>query len=226
MLLPTRREFVNEKQTHLTDTMAAASLPSVTPLVQLALKELGAEPPTTQIVLRLAATLAAAVNRWPGVSGPQKAELVLTALREMLAMEEVRGKLKPEEVAVLRVMVDTVVPEILNLLVAAGRGEFDLRKPTPGCFAAVGAMLCRAGAAVAVAAAPGDASAQTAASVLQTVAQGASATVNAVAHSQATAVATNEKEDLTLNASADSGATTTPSATPEEVTLTPAQPSA
>lgn len=198
--------------------MAAASLPSVTPLVQLALKELGAEPPTTQIVLRLAATLAAAVNRWPGLKGPQKAELVLTALREMLAMEGIRGKLTPEEVAVLRVMVDTVVPETLNLLVAAGRGEFDLRKPTPGCFAAVGAMLCRAGAAVAVAAAPGDASVTTAATVLQTVAQGASA------------VATNEKEDpeatTTLNASADSEVTATPSVTPEEVILTPAQPSA
>lgn len=202
MLLPTRREFVNEKQTHLTDTMA---MPSVTPLVQLALKELGAEPPTTQIVLRLSATLATAVNRWPGVSGPQKAELVLTALREMLAMEEVRGKLRSEEVAVLRVMVDTVVPETLNLLVAAGRGEFDLRKPTPGCFAA---LFCRTANAIADSRAT-----TTAAAVAVTAAPGVAS---------AAATVTDEKEDLTLNASADSEAT----ATPGEVTLTPAQPSA
>ena len=142
-----------------------ASAPAT--LVQLALKELGADPPTTQSIIRLAATLAQAVNRWPGLKGPQKLETVLAVLREVLEMEVIRGKLKPEERTVLRVMVDTVVPETVTLLVAAGRGEFDLRKPTPGCLATVCAALCRTGAAVATAVAPQDGGAQQAAGILQ-----------------------------------------------------------
>jgi hypothetical protein len=156
-----------------------------TTLTQLALKELGADAPTTQSILRLSATLAAAVNRWPGLHGSQKAEAVLGALREVLELEAIRDKLSAEERAALRVVVDTVVPETLNLIVAAGRGEFDLRKPTPGCLAALAAALCRTGAAVAVAAAPKSEEARQAAAILQTVA----------ASSAAVAAATSEKED-------------------------------
>jgi hypothetical protein len=181
---------VNEKQTHLTE-MAATALPSVTPLVQMALKELGAEPPTTQILLRLSATLATAVNRWPGLKGAQKSELVVTALREVLAMEEIRGKLKPEEVTVLRVMVDTVVPETLKLVVAAGRGEIDLRKPSPGCFAA----LCRTGAAVAMAIAPQDTTVQAVASQVQAAAAVVEATAS---EKEGSPAAAPEKVELEL----------------------------
>lgn len=151
-----------------------ATLPPVTPLVELALKELGAEAPTTQSILRLSASLARTVNSWPNLKGAQKAEMVVGALRELLGVEQIRGKLSAEEQAALRVVVDTVVPETLTLLVAAGRGEFDFRKPTPGCMAALAAALCRTGAAVAVAAAPGNAAAAQAAGVLQTAAAAAS----------------------------------------------------
>jgi hypothetical protein len=166
--------------------MSSASAPApATALVQLALKEIGADAPTTQTILRLAATLAQAVNRWPNLKGAQKAELVIGALREVLAMEAIRGKLSTEEQAALRVVVDTVVPETLNLLVAAGRGQLDLRKPTPGCWATLAAALCRTGAAIAVAAAPQSEEAKQAASVLQTAAVSVELVVPA-----------DEKEDL------------------------------
>jgi hypothetical protein len=171
-------------------------------LMQLALKELGADVPTTQSILRLAATLATAVNRWPGLHGPPTAEAVIGALRELLELEVIRDKLSAEEKAALRVVVDTVVPETLNLIVAAGRGEIDLRKPTPGCLAALGAMLCRTGAAVAIAAAPQSAEAQQAASILQ-----GAASVAAVA----AAVPASEKEDPVPSVE--------PTESPEPVTL-------
>jgi len=132
------------------------ALPSVAPLVDIALKELGTETLTTQSIVRLSATLAQAVARWPGLKGSQKAEMVVGALRELLGVEQSRGKLSAEEQVALRVVVDTVVPETLTLLVSAGRGEFDLRKSTPGCMAALAAALCRTGAVVAVVAAPGN----------------------------------------------------------------------
>lgn len=122
-------------------------------LVQLALKELGADAPTTQSILRVAASLAQTINRWPGLSGKDKMEMVLKTLREVLEMEVIRGKLNAQEAAILRATVDTVVPETLTLLVAAGRGEIDLRKPTPGCAAILCGFLCRSGVAIAVAAA-------------------------------------------------------------------------
>lgn len=147
-----------------------ATLPSVSPLVEIALKEIGVEPLTTQVVLRISARLAQAVTRWPNLKGTQKAEMVIGALRELLDLEQVRGKLTVEEQGALRVVVDTVVPETLTLLVAAGRGEFDFRKPTPGCMAALVAALCRTGAAIAVAAAPGNEAATQAAGALQAAA--------------------------------------------------------
>lgn len=138
---------------------------SPTTLVQLALKELGADAPTTQSILRLAATLAQTINRWPGLSGKEKLEMVLKTLREVLEMEAIRGKLSAQEAAILRATVDTVVPETLTLLVAAGRGEIDLRKPTPGCAAALCGFLCRSGAAIAIAATSQEPASQTAAPV-------------------------------------------------------------
>ena len=160
------------------------SAPSVTPLVELALKELGSTPPTTQSILRLSATLAQAVNKWPGLKGAQKADLVVGALREVIGLEQIRGHLSAEEQAALRVVVDTVVPETLALMVGAARGEYDFRKPTPGCMAVLAAALCRTGAAIAVAAAPGNEAAAQAASVLQTA--------NTVVQSLATATASAE----------------------------------
>jgi hypothetical protein len=173
---------------------ATSALPSVTPLVEIALKELGAETLTTQTVLRLSATLAQTVARWPNLSGRQKGEMVVGALRELLGVEQIRGKLSMEEQAALRVVVDTVVPETLTLLVAAGRGEFDFRKPTPGCMAALAAALCRTGAAIAVAAAPGNEAAAQAAGVLQTAAGVAQATAAASEKEAPVPVAEKEVE--------------------------------
>ena len=125
------------------------SLPSVTPLVELALKELDSTPPTTQNILRLSATLAQAVNHWPELKGAQKAEMVVTALREVLGLEQIRGLISAEEQAALRVVVDTIVPETLAMMVSASRGDYDFRKPTPGCVAALAAVFCRTATALA-----------------------------------------------------------------------------
>lgn len=175
------------------------ALPSVTPLVEIALKELGAEAPTTQSIIRLSATLAQAVNRWPGLNGPQKTEMVVGALRELLGVEQIRGKLSVEEQAALRVVADTVVPETLTLLVSAGRGEFDLRKPTPGCITALAAALCRTGATIAVAAAPGNEVAVQAAGALQTAAVQASEKEDPAAAENASVHSTAAEVELTVS---------------------------
>lgn len=112
-------------------------------LVAAALREFGADTPTTQTVMRVAVSLATMVNRLPGLRGREKADLVLGALRQAISTSA------PEAArAALLATVDTVVPETLNLVVAAGRGELDFRRPSVGCLAAIAGGLCRSAAAI------------------------------------------------------------------------------
>jgi len=101
--------------------------------------------------MRVAVSLAAMVNKAAGLRGREKAELVLSAIRQALATPEIKGRLPAEAHAALLATVDTVVPETLALVVAAGRGELDFRRPSVGCLAAIARALCRSAAAVAVA---------------------------------------------------------------------------
>lgn len=117
-------------------------------LLKIALRELGADVPTTQSVLRIAVVLAEAANRLPRLAGREKLDLVLQTLRGVLATPAVRDRIPEEARAPLSLVVDTVVPETLTLVIEAGRGRFDLKKPSVGCLAKLGALLCRSAAAV------------------------------------------------------------------------------
>ena len=136
----------------------------VATLTATALREFGVDTPTTQTVMRVAVSLAAQVNRAAGLRGREKAELVLTAIRQALATQQLKGRLSTEAHAALLATVDTVVPETLALVVAAGRGELDFRRPSVGCLAAIARALCRSAAAVAVAS-PSPEAAQIAAAI-------------------------------------------------------------
>jgi hypothetical protein len=135
-----------------------------TTLASAALREFGADTPTTQTVMRVAVSLAAMVNKAAGLRGREKAELVISAIRQALANPEIKGRVSAEAHAALLATVDTVVPETLALVVAAGRGELDFRRPSVGCLAAIARALCRSAAAVAVVAPPREA-AQVAAAI-------------------------------------------------------------
>jgi hypothetical protein len=113
-------------------------------LSELALKEMGADAPTVAVVMRVATRLAATVNTWPGLRGSEKQAIVLDTLRVVITSEAVRSRMGAEEHATLLAAVDTIVPETLALVVAAGRGEIDLRRPTVGCVGRLAALLCRA----------------------------------------------------------------------------------
>lgn len=117
-------------------------------LLKIALRELGADVPTTQSVLRIAVVLAEAANRLPRLAGREKLDLVLQTLRGVLATPAVRDRIPEEARAPLTLVIDTVVPETLTLVIEAGRGRFDLKKPSLGCLAKLGALLCRSAAAV------------------------------------------------------------------------------
>lgn len=136
-------------------------------LVAAALREFGADTPTTQTIMRVAVSLAATVNRLPGLRGREKADLVLGALRQALNTPALKGRIPAEAHAALLATVDTVVPETLNLVVAAGRGELDFRRPSVGCLAGIAAALCRSAAAVS-----GDARIAQAATVAESLKEG------------------------------------------------------
>ena len=121
-------------------------------LLELASRELGA--PTVESVMRLSVKLAQAANGLQGLKGSEKLSLVLSTLRETLNDPLVKEKMGAEEHAKLIALVDTVIPETLALVIAAGRGEIDLRKPSLGCLARFASLFCRVAAAAAAAAAP------------------------------------------------------------------------
>lgn len=119
-------------------------------LVAKALEKLGADAPTADSILRLAAHLAELVNKAPGLHGSEKAALVQRVLRDVLAMPAVRARLSDDAVSALNTVIDTIVPTALTLLISAGRGEFDLSSPQKAA-ASVWSWCCTHGVAVAAA---------------------------------------------------------------------------
>lgn len=115
-------------------------------LLELASRELGA--PTVESVMRLSVKLAQAANGLQGLKGSEKLSLVLSTLRETLNDPLVKEKMGAEEHAKLIALVDTVIPETLALVIAAGRGEIDLRKPSLGCLARFASLFCRVATAL------------------------------------------------------------------------------
>ena len=120
---------------------------SIESLVSKAIKMLGVDVPNPTIILSITAQLAELVNKAPGLHGPEKAALVQRVLREILNSSVVRSKLTDAEVNTLNIIIDTVVPTTLTLLISAGRGEFDLKKPRQTLL-----WCCKTAASVIVAA--------------------------------------------------------------------------
>ncbi len=126
-------------------------MPAATPvfdlqsLAAMALREMGADAPTTQSLMRIAVVLATAVNKAPGLRGAEKQKLVLDALREVLATPMVADQLDDSAKAVLKEVIDNIIPQTLALVVEAGRSGA-LKKPTVGCVGSFAALFCRSAA--------------------------------------------------------------------------------
>jgi hypothetical protein len=102
---------------------------------------------SVDVVLRMGAELAQAVNKFPSLSGEAKSELVCQTILKMLedgekAEKELMGvstdstnsRVPWEE---CKMVVKTLLPAILDLIVSAARGKFDLQKVRSvavGCF--------------------------------------------------------------------------------------------
>lgn len=139
-----------------TATAAAAAIASAfTPeaLAAKALEKLGADAPTADSILRVAAYLAELVNKAPGLRGSEKAALVQRVLRDIVAMPAVRAKLSDDAATALNIVIDTVVPTALTLIISAGRGELDLKNPQAVASSFL-AWCCRSVSVVAAASAP------------------------------------------------------------------------
>lgn len=108
-----------------------------------ALAQLGTDVPTAQNLMRIAVALAQDVNKATHLSGREKLDHVMRALRGLLAEKAVTDRVSPAELVVLQNVVNDVIPETISLVVEASRGAFQLKKPSIGCVARVSALLCR-----------------------------------------------------------------------------------
>jgi hypothetical protein len=136
--------------------MPAAAPPasSAQSLAAMALREMGADAPTTQSLMRIAVVLATTVNKAPGLKGLEKQKLVVDALREVLATPMIADQLDDTAKAVLADAVNNIIPQTLALVVEAGRSGA-LKKPTAGCVGSFVALFCRSAASAVVAAKAG-----------------------------------------------------------------------
>lgn len=113
-------------------------------LKQEALKFVGDKAWTGELVLRLGAHLAQAVNSARDLSGSQKSELVCQTILALLDDVEKAGKEHAAEstekvssivhLDEIRNIVKNHLPVTLNLIVSAARGGFDLKKSGVGCL--------------------------------------------------------------------------------------------
>jgi hypothetical protein len=131
----------SRRKPYVTDRMDYSAL------VALATTQLGGDVPTAQNLMRIGIGLAQEVNKASALSGRAKLDLVVRALRGLLAEPVIRGRLTPEVAAALDGIVQDVIPETISLVVDASRGAFQLKKPSVGCVARILAILCRQAAA-------------------------------------------------------------------------------
>jgi hypothetical protein len=117
-------------------------------LIATGLTNIGATNPTAQSLMRLAVTLAQDANKFQGIKGRERLDLVLKALREVLAAAAISQRIPPDVLKGLREVVETVIPETITLVVDASRGSFDLKRPSVGCVASFAVLFCKSAAAV------------------------------------------------------------------------------
>lgn len=117
-------------------------------LIATGVASVGATNPTAQSLMRLAVTLAQDANKFQGIKGRDRLDLVLKALREVLATAAINQRIPPDVLKGLREVIETVIPETITLVVDASRGSFDLKRPSVGCVASFAALFCKSAAAV------------------------------------------------------------------------------
>jgi hypothetical protein len=93
---------------------------------------------SADVILRMGAVLAESVNKAPGLSGQQKADLVCQVILKLLEDGEKAEKGHVEESNQKETstipwedyknIVKNLLPPILDLIVSAARGQFDLQK--------------------------------------------------------------------------------------------------
>ncbi len=107
-------------------------------LLQTAKAYLGERAWSVDIVLRVGAELAQAVNKYPSLTGQEKSELVCQIILKLLEDgEKVEKEQKGESTGTMntkvpwedcKMVVKTLLPATLDLIVSAARGKFDLQK--------------------------------------------------------------------------------------------------
>jgi hypothetical protein len=107
-------------------------------LEKIAKSFLGDRAWSVDLVLRVGAELAQAVNKFPSLSGQEKSELVCQTILKMLEDGEKAEKERGGESTgttnstipweACKTVVKTLLPATLDLIVSAARGKFDLQK--------------------------------------------------------------------------------------------------
>lgn len=111
--------------------------------VQLALEKLGADTPTTQSILRVSVDVAQAVNKSKDLKGAEKMALVQQTLRAVIATPVLKEKLSEDASTQINTVINDVVPPTITLVIEAGRGHYDFKKPSVSCFVSLLSVLCR-----------------------------------------------------------------------------------
>jgi hypothetical protein len=119
--------------------------------VQLALSKIGADTPTTQTILRVGVDIAQAVNKSKDLKGAEKMALVQQTLRNVIEVPSIKEKLSDDNKTQLTTVINDVVPPSITLVIEAGRGHYDFKKPSVSCFIGVLSMLCKGPRATVVA---------------------------------------------------------------------------
>ena len=123
--------------------------------VQLALSKIGADTPTTQTILRVGVDVAQAVNKSKDMKGAEKMAVVQQTLRNVLDAPSVKEKLSADTTAQLNTVINDVIPPSITLVIEAGRGHYDFKKPSVPCVISFLTMIfqsCKGKSATAVAA--------------------------------------------------------------------------
>lgn len=112
--------------------------------VQLALSKIGADTPTTQTILRVGVDIAQAVNKSKDMKGAEKMVMVQQTLRNVLEAPSVKEKLTADAAAQLNTVINDVIPPSITLVIEAGRGHYDFKKPSVSCAVNFITMLFQA----------------------------------------------------------------------------------
>ena len=119
--------------------------------VHLALSKIGADTPTTQVLLRVGVDVAQAVSKSKDLKGSEKMAIVQQTLRNVLDVQAIKEKLTPDVTAQLNMVINDIIPPSITLVIEAGRGQYDFKKPSVSCALGFLAMSCKGPVATAVA---------------------------------------------------------------------------